>query len=363
MKRYLSAFELFSTWLQFDGEISLNDMEPFHIADFLTDTVKPTSDWSYKPSLNALTWVARILGLKALTSALQSPLVQSFFNSKQKPPLNPNILPITMGMAYILEKAILDSGPDPSIMPIGTFLVMFWSGLRYSDAQRIKLADLTISSGLLRGRTWKSKNAKSGMAFACITSGLCGTHSKNWATKWLQFTKQWWARVTEQHNIEVHPDFLLPMVHPKSGVSSPRPMAHYQAAIWLRLVLWLSHGIKPTLHGLKAGLIAVGKQLTLPEEWLSEQGHHSHRTTTGTYTRDDTFFQLRLQVAIMKYVQKGWRPTLAQDRGSSKPMVDIPFTCLDCLTWDWLFLDDGITEFRPKQKDKSALSIIETEKN
>ena len=59
---------------------------------------------------------------------------------------------------------------------------------------------------------------------------------------------------------------------------------------------------------------------------------------------------------------EGMETNTTPGSNSSKPMLDIPFTCLDWLTWDWLFLDDGITEFQPKQKDKSALSIIETEK-
>ena len=114
-------------------------------------------------------------------------------------------------------------------------------------------------------------------------------------------------------------------------------MAHYQASIWLRLFLDQRGGIKPTLHGLKAGLVSIGKQLTLPDEWLAEQAHHAPKHSTATYTRDDTYFQLRLQVTIMQYIQKGWRPLLPQLRGSSHPIADTPFECVDWLTWEWLF--------------------------
>ena len=227
-----------------------------------------------------------------------------------------------------------------SILPLGTFLLMFWAGLRFSDVQRVKLSSLSISSGLLRGRTWKSKNAKQGYAFSCITSGLLGTHSSNWAGKWFQFLRDWWKKFEQQHQLQIDPDFLLPMVNPKSGDSRPAPMAHFQACIWLRLVLNLPPEFKPTLHALKSGLIAVGKQLTLPAEWLSEQGHHAPKSSTNTYTREDTFFQLRLQVAIMIQVQKGWRPVLPQARGSEKPLKDIEFECLGWLSWDWLFPDE-----------------------
>ena len=298
IKRYLNGFEKFVGWLQFDHTLSWTTLQPYHLADFLVDTTKKTSDWCYKPPVLALTWAAKTLGLQSLQDAIQSPLIQSFVSSKVKPPLNIDLIPITLGMAYTIEKALLDLKSDISILPLGTFLLMFWAGLRFSDVQRVKVSSLSISSGLLRGRTWKSKNAKQGYAFSCITSGLLGTHSSNWASQWFQFLKDWWKKLEQQHKLNIDPDFLLPTVNPKSGDCKPIPMAHFQACIWLRLVLNLPPEFKPTLHALKAGLIAVGKQLTLPAEWLSEQGHHAPKSSTNTYTREDTFFQLRLQVAI-----------------------------------------------------------------
>ena len=357
IKRYLNGFEKFVGWLQFDHTLSWTTLQPYHLADFLVDTTKKTSDWCYKPPVLALTWAAKTLGLQSLQDAIQSPLIQSFVSSKVKPPLNIDLIPITLGMAYTIEKALLDLKSDISILPLGTFLLMFWAGLRFSDVQRVKVSSLSISSGLLRGRTWKSKNAKQGYAFSCITSGLLGTHSSNWASQWFQFLKDWWKKLEQQHKLNIDPDFLLPTVNPKSGDCKPIPMAHFQACIWLRLVLNLPPEFKPTLHALKAGLIAVGKQLTLPAEWLSEQGHHAPKSSTNTYTREDTFFQLRLQVAIMVQVQKGWRPVLPQARGSEKPLKDIEFKCLGWLSWDWLFPDEGSSDKQVQHKMIKKLPV------
>ena len=179
--RYLNGLEKFATWLQFDHTISWSTLQPYQLADFLVDITKKTSDWCYKPILLALTWTAKTFGLKSLLTSTQSPMIQAFFNSKAKPPLNVGLIPITLGMAYAIEKTLLATKSDVSILPLGTFLLMFWAGLRFSDIQRVKLSSLTISSGLLRGRTWKAKNAKQDFAFSCITSGLLGTHSSNWA--------------------------------------------------------------------------------------------------------------------------------------------------------------------------------------
>ena len=161
--------------------------------------------------------------------------------------------------------------------------------------------------------------------------------SKNWASVWLKQLSKWWSDLSKVQGVTWGPDFLLPTIYPKTGVSKPQPMAHYQASIWLRMFLEHPGGIKPTLHNLKAGMVAIGKQLSLPEEWLSEQAHHAPKRSTATYTRDDTFFQLRLQVTIMQYLQKGWRPAVPQLRGSDHPSMDEEFECSDWLTWDWLF--------------------------
>lgn len=334
-KRHINKFLHFTGWLQFDGAIGMDQVQPFHIADYLMDTIpaKKNSEWRFKPAISSLTWISKILGLQQLATSLESDLIKGFFASKGHPPLNPSIIPVSLGMAYILETHLLNSPDSIATIPLGSFLLMFWSGLRFSDVQRTWLADINLTDGILRGKTWRSKSLKKGMAFSCITAGLAGTHSRNWATTWLHQLKLWWSKLGD----EWQPDFLVPVVHPKSGVAKPQPMAHYQAAIWLRIFLDQREGIKPTLHGLKAGLVAVGKQLTLPDEWLSEQAHHAPKNSTATYTRDDTYFQLRLQVTIMQYLQKGWRPMVPQFRGSNHPIADTPFECADWLTWDWLF--------------------------
>ena len=284
-----------------------------------------------------MTWTSKTLGLQQLAISLESGLIKSFFASKSRPPLNPNIMPVTLGLIFTLENLLRQSDVSIAALPLGAFLLMFWAGLRYSDIQRIFVTDLHLSDGILRGKTWKSKSRKSGMSFACITAGLTGTHSKNWASIWLSHLTKWWADLSKSQGVDWKPDFLIPTIYPKTGVAKPQPMAHYQASIWLRLFLEQRGGIKPTLHGLKAGFVAIGKQLTLPDEWLAEQAHHAPKHTTATYTRDDTYFQLRLQVTVMQYIQKGWRPLLPQSRGSGHPIADTPFQCVDWLTWEWLF--------------------------
>ena len=356
VKRHLNKFLHFVNWLKFDGGITMDAIQPFHIADYLMDTVpsKKNAEWRFKPAIGSLTWTSKTLGLQQLANSLESDLIKSFFASKSRPPLNPDIMPVTLGLIFTLETLLKQSDVAIAALPLGAFLLMFWAGLRYSDIQRVFVADIHLSDGILRGKTWKSKSRKTGMSFSCITAGLTGTHSKNWATIWLSHLTKWWSDLSNMQGMDWKPDFLIPTIYPKTGVAKPQPMAHYQASIWLRLFLERSGGIKPTLHGLKAGLVAIGKQLTLPDEWLAEQAHHAPKHATATYTRDDTYFQLRLQVTVMQYLQKGWRPLVPQSRGSSHPVTDAPFSCVDWLTWEWLFPNPPPMPISLEQRPRST---------
>ena len=117
--------------------------------------------------------------------------------------------------------------------------MMFWAGLRYSDVQRVKISSLTISSGPLRGRTWKAKNAKQGSAFSCITSGLLGTHSSNWAFQWIQFFEGMVEETGATTRVAHRPRFPPSSGESHLGIPNPSPMAHF---IWLRLALNLPLG-------------------------------------------------------------------------------------------------------------------------
>lgn len=161
-KRHINKFLHFTGWLQFDGAIGMDQVQPFHIADYLMDTIpaKKNSEWRFKPAISSLTWISKILGLQQLATSLESDLIKGFFASKGHPPLNPSIIPVSLGMAYILETHLLNSPDSIATIPLGSFLLMFWSGLRFSDVQRTWLADINLTDGILRGKTWRSNFLK-----------------------------------------------------------------------------------------------------------------------------------------------------------------------------------------------------------
>ena len=234
VKRHLNKFLHFVHWLKFDGGITMEDVQPFHIADYLMDTVpaKKNAEWRFKPAIRSLTWTSKTLGLQQLAKSLESDLIKGFFTSKSRPPLNPNILPVTLGMVFTLENLLRKSDVSIAAIPIGAFLLMFWAGLRYSDIQRIFISDLHLGDGILRGKTWKSKSRKSGMSFSCITAGLTGTHSKNWASIWLSHLSKWWSNLSKSQGVDWNPDFLIPTIYPTTGIAKPQPMAQHSRNLW-----------------------------------------------------------------------------------------------------------------------------------
>ena len=57
VKRHLNKFLHFVHWLKFDGGITMEDVQPFHIADYLMDTApsKKNAEWRFKPAIGSLT--------------------------------------------------------------------------------------------------------------------------------------------------------------------------------------------------------------------------------------------------------------------------------------------------------------------
>lgn len=68
---------------------------------------------------------------------------------------------------------------------LGTFLVMTWGSLRFSDAQRLDLQKIIYQDDTMRGIIWRSKTAVSGMPLAIAAEGFLSKGSHNWLWKFL----------------------------------------------------------------------------------------------------------------------------------------------------------------------------------
>ena len=115
-------------------------------------------------SIKALRWLHRIADAPAL-SAIHTPLVQSFLvrriprDRKEAPPL-----PLWV-LTQWERRILMSSCPALQVIILGSFLLMAWASLRFSDAQRVDLNKLVFSDHDLRGLVWRSKTSIIGVPF------------------------------------------------------------------------------------------------------------------------------------------------------------------------------------------------------
>lgn len=340
IRRSLDIFQKFQFWAKY-YRIDPCCASPSAIVDFVYEEACSSSRSAspFKTLLRGLTWCNDLLGLK-MSESLKHSLVQSYYAATSRNVYKRQITPATCALSVVLEKLVMRSSNRAVIISAGCFNLQFWAGLRFSDLQRCSLMECVVQRGLVRGRVLKSKNSDVGFAWAILASGFLGTHETNWVSSFFRALSSWLTDVQRQHGVEFVPDFGLPDMHPDEQMILPRPMSYARAASWLRYLMHVGqyqlHSKDTTLHGLKSGLITVGKQLGLQPDWMIE-GHHSNKHVTNVYTRDDVWNQLRLQAACSFQVRSGWRQVLPVARGAQAPIPDLPFQAGPVLDFAWLF--------------------------
>ena len=213
---------------------------------------------------------------------------------------------------------------------LGTFLVMTWGSLRFSDAQRLDLQKIIYQDDTMRGIIWRSKTAVSGMPPGDCRGGIPQQRLPQLAVE--VFNSHGWGigQVGTPWS-----GFLLPLVDDQGPVYPLVPMDYATALFYLRIFLgcpWRQrpdplHDLKLnfTLHSLKATFLSWGPQLhekLTPEQRLA-QGHHADpNSSLETDSRDVVWTSLTYQRKMIHEVQTGWRPAIAQHRGSQAPMVE-----------------------------------------
>ena len=279
--------------------------------------------------IKALRWLLKSAEVGCL-QVVHSVLIGTFLNQKvprdrkQAPPLP--LWALVQG-----ERRVLMSNCTVlEIILLGTFLLMAWGSLRFSDAQRLDLQKIIYHDGTMRGVIWRSKTAVSGMPLAVAAEGFLSKGSHNWLWKFLTVLD---TVLAKSGLSDV--DFLLPLMDEDGPVYPLQPMDYATALFYLWKFLGCPWSQRPdplqhlklnfTLHSLKATLLSWGPQLhekVTPEQRLS-QGHHSDpNSSLDTYSRDVVWTSLTYQRKMIQEVQGGWRPAIAQHRGSQAPMVE-----------------------------------------
>eukprot|EP00435_Cladocopium_sp_Y103_P074949 s4_g52.t1 len=219
------------------------------------------------------------------------------------------------------------------------------AGSRFSDAQRIEMTRMVLTTCELRGIIWRSKTTTLGMPFGAINSGLLSKGAHSWIWKYIRTLDE----LLHQNGVP-DVDFLLPHCDADAVQLPWIPMTYATALLHLRRLIhcpWRSSSnpmlgldLNFTLHSLKATLLSWGPQVathTNPEQRL-QQGHHvSQSSSLAVYSRDNVWGALEFQRQIIQQVRSGWRPQIAQHRGSQRPLQE-PAVTLEILpdyTFQW----------------------------
>ena len=298
-------------------------------------------------TIKSLRWAHKQLGVHAFGCAFGA-LVASFekqkFESDRK-----ESLPYPVFVLMKWERRILQSNtPLKEVIILGGFLLLCWSGLRFSDLQRCRLSTWQLDSTSLRGLTWRAKTCNSSTPFGVVTSGLLSKGTWTWIQKFLSTLDTLYA---DENPNDI--DFAMPTFGNQDTPIIPfDAMTYAEALFYIRYYMalpWSQQGVPASLntksysvHGLKATILSWAAQANLPE--ADRRIHGKHRPAQASvqlYSRDDILGSLRVQTALIEQITNGWRPVTPLSRGGQIPMIEPSFVLeqfkkdRDCPEWNF----------------------------
>ena len=210
--------------------------------------------------IKALRWLLKSAEVGCL-QVVHSVLIGTFLNQKV-PRDRKQAPPLPLWALVQWERRVLMSNCTVlEIILLGTFLLMAWGSLRFSDAQRLDLQKIIYHDGTMRGVIWRSKTAVSGMPLAVAAEGFLSKGSHNWLWKFLTVLD---TVLAKSGLSDV--DFLLPLMDEDGPVYPLQPMDYATALFYLRKFLGCPWSQRPdplqhlklnfTLHSLKATLLS-----------------------------------------------------------------------------------------------------------
>ena len=167
------------------------------------------------------------------------------------------------------------STPLSEILFYGAILTCVWGSLRWGDALQ----------GAVVGVCIRKKTTKRSMPFAFLLSGLTGSASSSWATRYITVLRH---SVSDSLALQLGRALnFLPSVMAGTGQrpTLSRPMPRDVAVprlLQLIHAVWKSHEPSASLpsvnlygsHSCKSTLLASGRQLNLSKALRRIQGHH-----------------------------------------------------------------------------------------
>jgi hypothetical protein len=129
--------------------------------------------------LKSIRWSVRHLGADCFQCSFDG-LLSKFLTDKKAVDTKES-LPLPLFSILHWEKKILTSSTSPLLAIIlGAFLFQVWTGLRWSDMQRITPSQLVFDYKDIRGIAWRTKTTTKGQAFGCLASGFMSLSTHTW---------------------------------------------------------------------------------------------------------------------------------------------------------------------------------------
>ena len=263
--------------------VALSDLSDSCLADLLVcGALARRSDGSgpkCSVTLKALRWANKQLGIRVFDCAFGS-LVASF--EKQKLPGDrKESLPFPFFLLMKWERRILQAQASvKETIILGGFLMLCFTGLRFSDLQRSTLATWQLDDSSLRGLTWRAKTCSTCTPFGMVLSGFLSQGQYTWVHKFPN-TLEWLYKGQDAHQI----DFALPSFQDQDQPVEPfEAMSYAEALFYLRQYMTLPWSVASaqltldvssySLHGLKATLLSWAAQANLSENDRRMHGKH-----------------------------------------------------------------------------------------
>ena len=296
-------------------------------------------------TIKAVRWASKQLGVHPFNCAFGA-MISSF--EKQKMPHDrKESLPYPLFIIMRWERRILQSStPLKEVIILGGFLLLCWSGLRFSDIQRSKLSSWQLDSRTLRGLTWRAKTCDTATPFGVVLAGLLSRGTWTWTHKFLQTLDELYAGQSAEAIDFALPSFLeydVPTV-PFEAMTYAEALyyvRHYMTLPWSLQQMPMSiNASSYSIHGLKATVLSWAAQANLPESDRRLHGkHRPAQLSVQLYSRDDILGSIRVQSALIEQITQGWRPVTPLSRGGQVPLAEPNFKLekfkkdVDSLQW------------------------------
>ena len=203
--------------------------------------------------------------------------------------------PWPLELQVALEEATMDAPTDAGACFFGALCLCAQGGLRYSDAQRVRIDEVVEDATSVRGFVFRSKSRRRGFAFGVTKLGVTGA---NWPSRWLAAARVFMPGA----------DFTI--ATKRGGLASYGKVRSFLQE--------LIPEERVTPHSAKPTWLSWGALVGATDNERLCQGHHkpADRTMLTLYSRNDVAPQLQLQVKVLIALSSGWRPPAVSARGA-----------------------------------------------